>query len=156
DRRLRQRHGRGGRGVVSRPRGRGVAAPSRLGAGPRRRGDARPGLRLAPPLQRAPGRGGEAECPRGGRRLARRAPLLDALRHGMTHPEIVSSRLLHAPREEVFRAFTDAEVLARWWGPAGFANTFEEFAPRAGGAWRFVMRGPDGAEFRMAKRFVEV
>ncbi|HEX7241701.1 MAG TPA: SRPBCC family protein [Longimicrobiaceae bacterium] len=74
----------------------------------------------------------------------------------MSDPEIVSTRLLGAPREAVFRAFTDPDVLARWWGPEGFGNTFHEFDPRPGGTWRFTMRGPDGAEYAMVKEFEEV
>ena len=70
--------------------------------------------------------------------------------------EIVSRRVFDAPRELVFRAFSDPSVLARWWGPAGFANTFQEFDLRPGGAWRLVMRGPDGAEYQLEKHFVEV
>lgn len=70
--------------------------------------------------------------------------------------EIVSSRVFPAPREIVFRAFSDPEVLGKWWGPKGFTNTFHEFDFRPGGAWRFVMHGPDGAEFQMEKRFVEI
>ncbi len=74
----------------------------------------------------------------------------------MSDSEIVSTRLLGAPREAVFRAFTDPDLLARWWGPEGFGNTFHEFDPRPGGAWRFTMRGPDGAEYAMVKEFEEV
>lgn len=70
--------------------------------------------------------------------------------------EIVSTRVLDAPRELVFRAFSDPDLLARWWGPEGFTNNFQEFDLRPGGAWRFVMRGPDGAEYPMEKVFVEV
>jgi uncharacterized protein YndB with AHSA1/START domain len=70
--------------------------------------------------------------------------------------EIVSSRVFDASREVVFRAFTDPEVLAQWWGPKGFTNTFHEFDPRPGGAWRFVMRGPDGTEYQITKEFLEV
>lgn len=70
--------------------------------------------------------------------------------------EIVSTRVLDAPRELVWRAFGEPNLLARWWGPQGFRNTFEEFDLRPGGAWRFVMHGPDGTEYRMAKEFVEV
>jgi uncharacterized protein YndB with AHSA1/START domain len=70
--------------------------------------------------------------------------------------EIVSTRVFDAPREVVFRAFTDPVLLARWWGPKGFTNTFQEFDLRPGGAWRFVMRGPDGTEYQMTKEFVEV
>jgi uncharacterized protein YndB with AHSA1/START domain len=70
--------------------------------------------------------------------------------------EVVSARVFNAPRDVVFRAFTDPSVLARWWGPAGFTNTFHRFDPRPGGAWRFVMHGPDGTNYSIAKEFVEV
>jgi uncharacterized protein YndB with AHSA1/START domain len=43
-----------------------------------------------------------------------------------------------------------------WWGPKGFTNTFREFDLRSGGAWRFVMHGPDGVEYEIAKDFAEV
>jgi uncharacterized protein YndB with AHSA1/START domain len=70
--------------------------------------------------------------------------------------EVVSARVLAVPPERVFQAFRDPAVLARWWGPRGFTNTFQAFDLRPGGAWRFVMRGPDGAEYVSAVDFVEV
>lgn len=70
--------------------------------------------------------------------------------------EVVHSRLIDAPRERVFGAFSDPERLARWWGPAGFTSTFDEFDLRPGGAWRFVMHGPDGADYPNESVFVEV
>jgi uncharacterized protein YndB with AHSA1/START domain len=70
--------------------------------------------------------------------------------------EIVSARTFDAPREIVFRAFSDPGHLARWWGPQGFTNTFQEFDLRTGGAWRLVMRAPDGTEYPMSKDVVEV
>jgi uncharacterized protein YndB with AHSA1/START domain len=70
--------------------------------------------------------------------------------------EIVSTRVFDAPRERVFRAFSDPRVLARWWGPDGFTSTFQEFDFRPGGAWRFVMHGPDGADYRNESAFIEV
>lgn len=70
--------------------------------------------------------------------------------------EIENVREFAAPRERLFELFTDPEHLSQWWGPNGFTNEFKEFDPRSGGAWRFVMRGPDGAEYEMEKRFVEV
>jgi uncharacterized protein YndB with AHSA1/START domain len=70
--------------------------------------------------------------------------------------EIVSSRVLDFPATLVFRAFVDPRHLAQWWGPAGFTNTFEEFDPRPGGVWRFVMRGPDGARHRNESIFEEL
>lgn len=70
--------------------------------------------------------------------------------------EIVSARVFDAPRDVVYGAFSDPRQLAQWWGPRGFTNTFHEFDLRPGGAWRFVMHGPDGAEYQMAKDFIEV
>jgi uncharacterized protein YndB with AHSA1/START domain len=70
--------------------------------------------------------------------------------------EIVSTRVLEAPRERVFRAWIDPAHLARWWGPKGFTNTFHEFEPRPGGPWRFVMRGPDGVDHPNENVFLEV
>jgi uncharacterized protein YndB with AHSA1/START domain len=61
--------------------------------------------------------------------------------------DVVNTRLLDAPPEQVFRACTEAEHLARWWGPNGFTNTIEEFDPRPGGRWRIVMHGPDGTDY---------
>jgi uncharacterized protein YndB with AHSA1/START domain len=70
--------------------------------------------------------------------------------------EIIATRVFGAPRELVFRAFSDPSLLARWWGPKGFTNTFHEFDFRPGGAWRFVMHGPDGTDYEMVKDFIEV
>lgn len=70
--------------------------------------------------------------------------------------EFVHSRLIDAPRERVFRALSDPAHLARWWGPKGFTSTFHEFDFRPGGAWRFVMHGPDGVDYPNESVFVEV
>lgn len=70
--------------------------------------------------------------------------------------EVVSTRVFAAPRELVFEAFSNPAHLVHWWGPKGFTNTFSEFDLRPGGAWRFVMHGPDGVDYQMAKDFVEV
>lgn len=70
--------------------------------------------------------------------------------------EIVNARVLAASREKIFAAFSDLVVLARWWGPKGFTNTFHEFDFRPGGVWRLTMHGPDGASYAMDHRFVEI
>lgn len=70
--------------------------------------------------------------------------------------QIISSRLIRVPRELVFRAFTDPALLARWWGPKGFTNTFETFDLRPGGRWEFVMHGPNGKAYANLSEFVEV
>jgi uncharacterized protein YndB with AHSA1/START domain len=70
--------------------------------------------------------------------------------------EIVSTRLIAAPRERVYGAFRDPERLARWWGPEGFTSTIEAFDLRPGGAWRLTMYGPDGTDYPNESVFVEV
>lgn len=66
------------------------------------------------------------------------------------------TRLIDAPRESVFAAFSNPEILVRWWGPEGFSNSFDEFDPRAGGYWRFTMHGPDGTDYPNESRFLEM
>ena len=61
--------------------------------------------------------------------------------------EIVISRVIDAPRELVFEAFTEVRHLSRWWGPEGFTTTTRSFEFRVGGAWDFVMHGPDGTDY---------
>lgn len=70
--------------------------------------------------------------------------------------EIVSHRVIDAPRELVFRAFSEPEHLARWWGPEGFRNTIHEFDLRPGGHWRLTMHGPDGTDYPNESVFLEV
>ncbi len=65
----------------------------------------------------------------------------------VTDRDILTTRLLAAPRARVFAAWIDPVQLARWWGPEGFTNDFEAFDPRPGGHWRFTMRAPDGTGF---------
>jgi uncharacterized protein YndB with AHSA1/START domain len=80
----------------------------------------------------------------------------DQSAEALANLEIVSTRVFDAPRQRVFRAFSDPSLLALWWGPNGFTNTFHEFDLRPGGVWRFVMRGPDGTDHSMMKEFIEV
>ncbi|HEX6853734.1 MAG TPA: SRPBCC family protein [Streptosporangiaceae bacterium] len=65
----------------------------------------------------------------------------------MADREIVISRVIDAPRELVFEAFTEVRHLSRWWGPAGFTTTTRSFEFRVGGAWDFVLHGPDGTDY---------
>ena len=62
--------------------------------------------------------------------------------------EIVISRVIDAPRELVFEAFTEVRHLSQWWGPSGFSTTTRSFAFREGGTWDFVMHGPDGTDYQ--------
>lgn len=69
---------------------------------------------------------------------------------------VVITRVFDAPRTLVFKAWTDAAHLARWWGPKGFTNPVCEVDARPGGGLRIVMRAPDGAEHPMTGVFREV
>src|SRR3978361_575357 len=70
--------------------------------------------------------------------------------------EIVISRVISAPRELVFEAFTEVRHLSRWWGPDGFTTTTRAFDFRVGGQWIFVMHGPDGTEYPEWISFTEL
>ena len=70
--------------------------------------------------------------------------------------EFVHSRLIDAPRDRVFKAIMDPARLTKWWGPDGFTSTFEVFEPRPGGAWRFVLHGPDGTDYPNHNVFAEI
>jgi len=70
--------------------------------------------------------------------------------------EVISSREFDFPRELVYQAWTTPELLARWWGPRGFTNTFYECDIRPGGKWRFMMHGPNGADYPNESVFVEI
>ena len=70
--------------------------------------------------------------------------------------EIVVSRLIDAPRELVFEAFTAVRHLSRWWGPEGFTTTTRSFEFRIGGQWDFVMHGPDGTDYQEGISWTEI
>lgn len=74
----------------------------------------------------------------------------------MPECEIRSERVFKASPETVFRAWTEPELLAKWWGPAGFTNTFYEFDPRPGGKWRFTMHGPEKGNYQNEVTFLHV
>ena len=69
-------------------------------------------------------------------------------RAGTADREIVISRVIGAPRELVFEAFTEVRHLSQWWGPAGFSTKTRSFEFRVGGEWDFVMHGPDGTDYQ--------
>lgn len=70
--------------------------------------------------------------------------------------ELAITRSVGAPRKRVWRAWTDPERVAEWWGPDGFTNTIQEMDGRPGGVWRFTMHDPDGDVHRNAFPYVEV
>ncbi len=70
--------------------------------------------------------------------------------------EITASRLYDAPRELVWKLWTDPQHLSEWWGPRGFVTTTFKMDLRPGGVWRFVMHGPDGVDYQNKITYVEV
>ncbi len=58
--------------------------------------------------------------------------------------EIVSERIFDAPRERVFEAFVDPELIPQWWGPRNITTVVEKMDVRAGGDWRFVCTDDSG------------
>lgn len=70
--------------------------------------------------------------------------------------EIHVSRRLAAPPDLVFRAYTEAEHLRHWWGPARFELVSCEIDLRVGGGYRFVQLGADGAEYAFHGEYLEI
>lgn len=67
-----------------------------------------------------------------------------------------TSREIPATVDQVFAAISRPERLSRWWGPAGFTNTFQVCEFKKGGRWSFVMHGPDGKNYPNESVFAEI
>jgi uncharacterized protein YndB with AHSA1/START domain len=67
-----------------------------------------------------------------------------------------TSRPIPATAEQVFAAMSDPVRLARWWGPAGFTNTFAVCEFKEGGRWSLTMHGPDGKNYPNEYVFTEI
>src|ERR1700734_4000847 len=70
--------------------------------------------------------------------------------------EIVLTRVFHAPRRLVFQAWTQPEHLMQWFGPRSCPLLSCELDLRVGGAWRFILRGPDGRDMGMGGVYQEI
>jgi uncharacterized protein YndB with AHSA1/START domain len=70
--------------------------------------------------------------------------------------DLVLTRIIDAPREAVFKAWTDPAQLKQWFAPAPWTTPVVETDVRAGGSSFFVMRGPDGSEFPNHGVYLEV
>jgi len=62
-------------------------------------------------------------------------------------PQITMRREVHAPRELVFRAFTEPDLLKQWLGPRRLTMEIDRFEARDGGRWRYLHRDEDGTEY---------
>lgn len=74
----------------------------------------------------------------------------------LTGNDLIFERMYDAPREMVFKAWTDPRELARWWGPACFTNPVCEVDLRPGGEYRIIMRSPDGVDYPVKGVYLEV
>jgi len=70
--------------------------------------------------------------------------------------EIVISRVVNAPRELVWEAWTNPKHVVNWWGPRGFSTTIRKMDFRVGGVWEHTMHGPDGADYPNKSTFKEI
>jgi uncharacterized protein YndB with AHSA1/START domain len=70
--------------------------------------------------------------------------------------ELVIARIIDAPREKMFRAWTDPELLKQWFAPLPWTTPFAQTDVRPGGASLIVMRDPDGNEFPNRGVYLEV
>ena len=73
-----------------------------------------------------------------------------------TDREIHIERVFEAPRDRVFAAFTDPELIPAWWGPRDTTTVVDQMDVRAGGSWRFVIRNVDGSETGFRGTYREV
>lgn len=70
--------------------------------------------------------------------------------------EMSITRLVDAPRELVWKIWTEPEHIKEWWGPNGFTNSIHKFDLTPGGEWTLTMHGPDGTNYPNEIRFVEI
>ncbi len=69
---------------------------------------------------------------------------------------LIVERVFRAPPEQVFQAWTDPEILTKWWGPTGATIPECDLDATLGGAWRTVMATPDGNRLTVSGRFREL
>ena len=74
----------------------------------------------------------------------------------ITELEMTAVRVFDAPRDLVWKAWTDPKHIGEWWGPNGFTTTTDIMDVKPGGTWRFVMHGPDGRHYKNKIVYIEV
>ena len=70
--------------------------------------------------------------------------------------DLVFERVFDAPREQVWKAFTDPDQIPHWWGPRGTTTRVGEMDLREGGTWRFVSSAPDREDVTFYGEYLEV
>jgi len=69
---------------------------------------------------------------------------------------IIGERVFDAPRELVWQAWSDPDIITLWWGPRGFSTTTETMEMKPDGIWKFIMHGPDGHDYQNKVIYIEV
>ncbi len=86
----------------------------------------------------------------------------DMTRTSLTHWTFISDRevkierVFDAPRELLFRAYTDPTLIPRWWGPGYLATTVEQMDVRPEGGWRYTQRDAEGNVYAFHGEYLEV
>ena len=70
--------------------------------------------------------------------------------------DLIFERTFDAPREKVWKAFTDPEIVPRWWGKHGTTTTVVEMDVRPGGKWRYVNSAPDRDDVTFYGEYLDV
>lgn len=70
--------------------------------------------------------------------------------------EILITREFDAPRDLVFKAMTDPDLIPRWWGPRTYTTEVDQMDVRPGGKWRFINRTPDGTAHGFRGEYREI
>src|SRR3989442_14776238 len=70
--------------------------------------------------------------------------------------ELVATHTFDAPRELVWKAWTDPKLIPNWWGPSRYSTIVDEMDVRPGGGWRVVQRDAEGNEFGFHGQYREV
>jgi uncharacterized protein YndB with AHSA1/START domain len=70
--------------------------------------------------------------------------------------EMSITRVVDAPRELVWKIWTEPEHVREWWGPNGFTNTIHKMDVTPGGQWSLTMHGPDGTDYPNEIKFIEI
>jgi uncharacterized protein YndB with AHSA1/START domain len=70
--------------------------------------------------------------------------------------ELVITRVFDAPRELVFRVWTEPKHVMSWWGPKGFTMTSWTMDLRPGGTWRGCIRSPEGLDYWAEGEYREI
>lgn len=81
---------------------------------------------------------------------------MTTLQAGLTEREYVMQRVFDAPRELVFKVYTDPNLVPQWWGPRGSSTIVETMDVQPGGLWRYVQREPAGNEYAFFGEYREV